>query len=76
MHCVSELTKEELCGKRVLVRAGFDVALASGEVSGFFRIEKGLPTLTFLKDAGARVIVIYHIGRQPAETTAPGARSL
>ena len=76
MHCVSELTKEELCGKRVLVRAGFDVALASGEVSGFFRIEKGLPTLTFLKDAGARVIVISHIGRKPEETNAPVARAL
>lgn len=76
MHYINELGEAQLRGKRVFVRAGFDVALAHGEVSELFRIEKGLPTLKFLKDAGARVVILSHIGRAPEETNAPVARAL
>ena len=76
MRYVNELPAERLHGKRVLVRAGFDVALTDGEVSEVFRIEKGLPTLKLLKDAGARVVILSHIGRKPEDTNAPVARAL
>ena len=77
MKCIDELPAGELKGKRVLVRAGLDLSLdTNGEVSDTFRVVKAVPTLEFLQKAGARVIVISHIGRDPSETNAPVAKAL
>ena len=58
-------------GKRVLVRAAFDVPIEEGKVVNAFRIVRALPTITALTAAGARVIIISHIGRDPRGTLAP-----
>ncbi|MDZ4299683.1 MAG: phosphoglycerate kinase, partial [Candidatus Sungbacteria bacterium] len=50
-------------GKRVLVRADFDVAVAGGRVIEDFRIRRVLPTLKSLIAAGAAVRIIAHRGR-------------
>src|SRR3989344_1868699 len=77
MKCIDELSAAELNGKRVLVRAGLDLSLdTNGEVSDTFRVVKAVHTLEFLQKAGARVIVISHIGRDPSETNAPVAKAL
>lgn len=77
MKCITEIPASELKGKRVLVRAGFDVSLDSnGEVIDVLRIQKGLPTLKYLADAGAKVIVLSHIGRDTTLTNEPVARAL
>ncbi|PIR82322.1 phosphoglycerate kinase, partial [Candidatus Kaiserbacteria bacterium CG10_big_fil_rev_8_21_14_0_10_59_10] len=77
MRCIDEVPLGELKGKRVLVRAGFDVPLnAAGEVSDTFRVRRSAETLQYLKERGARVIVLSHIGREPRETNAPVARAL
>lgn len=76
VHYIDELSEAQLRGRRVLVRSGFDVATTNGEVSELYRIEKGLPTIMFLKNTGARVIILSHIGRAPEETNAPVARAL
>ncbi len=77
MKCIDELSSAELKGKRVLVRAGFDVPLgANGEVADMFRITRALPTIRYLSECGAKVVVISHIGRDPSETNAPVARAL
>ncbi len=62
---------ESLKGKRVIVRASLDVPIQDGVVTNDFRIKKALPTITFLKDAGARVIILTHVGRKPENTTEP-----
>lgn len=77
MRCIDEIPKEELRGKRVLVRAGFDLPVnEQNEVTDLFRVKRGLPTLIYLSEAGAKVIVLSHIGRDPQETNEPVSRAL
>ncbi len=75
--CIDEIPKEEWRGKRVLVRAGFDLPVnEQGEVSDLFRVKRGVPTLTYLAEAGAKVIILSHIGRDPKETNEAVSRAL
>jgi phosphoglycerate kinase len=76
MRYLSDLGESELQGKRVLVRAGLDVPIADGEVAGDFRVESAIATLAYLRERGARVIIISHIGRDESDTLAPVARIL
>ena len=77
MRCIDELKPEELRGKRVLVRAGLDLPVdEKGEVTDLFRVKKALPTLRFLSQAGAKVIILTKIGRDPKDTNEPVARAL
>src|SRR3990167_8385578 len=61
----------DLRGKVVLVRASCNVPLVEGKVRNSFRLRRALPTLKYLKEAGAKVIVISHIGRELDETLLP-----
>jgi phosphoglycerate kinase len=71
---LSTLKPEILRGKYVLLRAGVNVPLVNGKVADGFRIKKALQTIRYLKKAGARVIIIAHIGRDSKETLLPVVR--
>lgn len=59
----------ELTGKRVLVRVDFNVPRnkATGEITNDVRIQAGAPTIKYLVDQGAKVIVMTHMGRPKGE---------
>jgi phosphoglycerate kinase len=53
----------DLRGKRVLIREDLNVPVQAGKVSSDARIRASLPTIQAAKDAGARVLVMSHLGR-------------
>jgi phosphoglycerate kinase len=65
MNYLSQQNPEIFNGKRIIVRVDFNVPLEHGIVSESeaFRIHAVVPTLHFLKNAGAKIILLSHIGR-------------
>ena len=79
MKSVSDLG--DLQGKRVLIRCDLNVPLDGDTITDDGRIRASVPTLTQLREAGAKVVVLAHLGRpkgavNPKYSLAPAARRL
>jgi phosphoglycerate kinase len=53
----------DLRGKRVLIREDLNVPIENGRITSTQRLDAALPTLKAARDAGARLMVLSHLGR-------------
>ncbi|MGB5439846.1 MAG: phosphoglycerate kinase, partial [Gammaproteobacteria bacterium] len=60
---VIKMTDLDLAGKRVLIRQDLNVPIKDGKVSSDKRILASLPTIEMAIKAGAKVMVMSHLGR-------------
>jgi len=60
---VGSLTEADLKGKRVFVRADFNVPLEKGKITDDTRIRGAIPTVEYLASKGAKVLLSSHLGR-------------
>ncbi|HEV7777679.1 MAG TPA: phosphoglycerate kinase [Luteibacter sp.] len=79
---VIRMSDLDLRGKRVLIREDLNVPVADGRITSTQRLDASLPTIRAARDAGARVMVLSHLGRpkegvrDPAQSLAPVAEWL
>lgn len=66
----------EVRGKRVLVRCDFNVPLKDGIITDENRLNGALPTIKYLMENGAKVILCSHIGKDASKSLEPVAKRL
>ena len=83
MDALNKKTIEDIDvkGKKVLARCDFNVPLKDGEITNDKRIVAALPTIKYLMEHGAKVILCSHLGRpkgeyKPEFSLAPVAKRL
>ena len=66
------VTDLAVSGKKVLVRADFNVPMSNGEITNDNRIVQALPTIKYLIEEGAKVILFSHLGKVKTEEDKAG----
>jgi len=60
---ISDLSDDQYTGKRVFVRVDFNVPIRDGKISEDYRIRRTIPTIDYLIERGAKIVIGSHLGR-------------
>jgi phosphoglycerate kinase len=60
---ISELLPDRYAGKRVFVRVDFNVPIKEGKIREDYRLRRAVPTIEYLSQRGAKVILASHLGK-------------
>lgn len=63
-----DLPDARYAGRRVLVRVDFNVAIDKGQIREDYRLRRAIPTIEYLSQRGAKVILASHLGRPNGKT--------
>jgi phosphoglycerate kinase len=64
---MKNIRNQNIKGLKVLVRCDFNVPIKNGIVADDFRIKKFIPTINYLRENGAKIILITHLGQPKKE---------
>lgn len=67
LKTINALSEKDLKGKRVIIRVDFNTPIKDGKVTDNTRIKAALPTINYLLDKGAALVVMTHLGRPKGE---------
>jgi phosphoglycerate kinase len=70
MNKLNELSQEELSGQTVFVRAGLNAPIEDGHITTDFRLQSLLPTINYLREAGAKTILAGHLSGSDTDSFA------
>lgn len=70
---IKDLKRSDLKDRFVLLRLDLNAPIVEGKIQDDFRLEQSLPTIEYLQKAGAKVLIISHLGKDGKESLEPVA---